>query len=367
MMRIGILTHYDVNNQGAQLQLYALWMKLKEMGHLPVVLTYRKNFDFEPEQELRNQISIKSVPYILKHFLYEKGVGLTWHNVRKYLIHKKFRKDVFEFASYCLADMDVAIIGADEVFSLENGVNIMMFGHGVHTSHLVAYAPSAGQTDIGRVKMFHCEHLMASGLKSFQFLSVRDAATAQLVKELTGNSPVIVCDPVLLYDFSKLKTTCEKPSRKYMVVYGYDRHFVERSEIEALKSFAKKRGLLLVSPGCYHAWCDRNIPCNALQWMELFRHAECVVTDTFHGTIVAAITGRSMAVYVRQSINTNKLTDLIERLGLSDRRIVDISFSALESVFSCEQDNGKIQARILQLREIGEAYLKNALSLCQRN
>ena len=364
-MRIGILTHYDVNNQGAQLQLYALWMKLKEMGHRPVVLTYRKNFDFEPVLELRNQISIKSVPYILKHFLYKKGVALTWHNVRKYLIHKKFRKDTFEFASYCLADVDVAVVGADGVFSLENGVNIMMFGHGVHTSYLIAYAPSAGQTDIGRVKAFHCENLMASGLKNFQFLSVRDGATARLVKELTGDSPVIVCDPVLLYDFSKLKTKCKIPLRKYMIVYGYDRHFVEKSEIDVLKSFAKKRGLLLVSPGCYHAWCDRNIPCDALQWIELFRHAECVVTDTFHGTIVAAITGRPMAVYVRQSINANKLTDLIERLGLPDRRITDISSPALETVFSCEQDNRNIQARILQLREAGESYLKNALDLCQ--
>ena len=364
-MRIGILTHYDVNNQGAQLQLYALWMKLKEMGHSPVVLTYRKNFDFEPVLELRNQISIKSVPYILKHFLYEKGIGLTWHNVKKYLIHKKFRKETFEFGSYCLADVDVAIVGADEVFSLENGVNIMMFGHGVHALHLIAYAPSAGQTDMGRVKAFHCEHLMSSGLKDFQYLSVRDKATAQLVKELTGDSPAIVCDPVLLYDFSQLKTKCKITLRKYMVVYGYDCHFVEKNEIDALRSFAKKRGLLLVSPGCYHAWCDRNIHCDALQWIEWFRHAECVVTDTFHGTIVAAITGRPMAVYVRQSINANKLTDLIERLGLPDRQIADISSPALEAIFSCEQDNGNIQTRILQLREAGESYLKNALGSCQ--
>ena len=30
-MQIGILTHYDVNNQGAQLQLYATYMQLKEL------------------------------------------------------------------------------------------------------------------------------------------------------------------------------------------------------------------------------------------------------------------------------------------------------------------------------------------------
>ena len=39
-MKIGILTHYNVNNQGAQLQLYALSSYLKELGHDVYVLTY---------------------------------------------------------------------------------------------------------------------------------------------------------------------------------------------------------------------------------------------------------------------------------------------------------------------------------------
>ncbi len=32
-MKIGILTHYDVNNQGAQLQMYALKRELEKLGH----------------------------------------------------------------------------------------------------------------------------------------------------------------------------------------------------------------------------------------------------------------------------------------------------------------------------------------------
>ena len=61
-MKIGILTHYDVNNQGAQLQLFAMYHLLQAMGHEPVVLTYKKNYDFVPELERRNQITIASIP-----------------------------------------------------------------------------------------------------------------------------------------------------------------------------------------------------------------------------------------------------------------------------------------------------------------
>lgn len=42
-MKIGILTHYTVNNQGAQLQLAAMCEFLRQLGHTPVVLTYEKN------------------------------------------------------------------------------------------------------------------------------------------------------------------------------------------------------------------------------------------------------------------------------------------------------------------------------------
>lgn len=366
-MKIGILTHYDVNNQGAQLQLYALYMKLKEMGHTPVVLTYRKNYDFDPALERRNQISVKSIPYILKNFLFRKGLGLTWHNVKKYLTNKKFRQKTFQFESYCLAEIDAAIVGADEVFSLEIGINMMMFGHGVHTQNLIAYAPSAGQTDMERVKAFHFEHLMASGLKSFRFLSVRDKATAALVEGLTGQWPEIVCDPVLLYDFSLMKIDVKVPSQKYMVVYGYDRHFVDEKEIRVLKAFAKERGLLIVSPGCYHRWCDRNITCDALQWVELFRRAELIVTDTFHGTIVSVITERPMAVYVRSKVNSNKLVDLIRRLGISDRRINDFSLVELNTIFVRFQDYQVINGHVSKLRQEGYAYLENALQRCQNN
>ena len=52
-----------------------------------------------------------------------------------------------------------------------------------------------------------------------------------------------------------------------------------------------------------------------------FQHADCVVTDTFHGTILSVITHRQFVSVVRESGygNSQKLTDLLERLELLDR------------------------------------------------
>lgn len=362
-MKIGILTHYDVNNQGAQLQLYAMYMQLTSMGHAPIVLTYKKNYDLIPELELRNQISLKSVPYILKNFLWKKGFGLTYHNVRKYLKNKAFRKEHFRFAPYCLADIDAAVVGADEVMSLELGANIMMYGHGVNTDRLIAYAPSAGQTDINRIVHFHYKELAASGLNRFSCLSARDKGTQKIIKELIGKDVPLVCDPVLLYRFPMKNLNLPKgtPRKPYIVVYSYDARFIKPKEIEAIRTYARRHRLRTVSVGTYHKWCDVNIACDCLQWLKCIEKAQAVITDTFHGTISAAITNRPMVVSYSPAINSSKMLDLVERLGLNDRLIAELNTGGIERILTTPMDTETLNQRIESLRKDSLDYLTNAL------
>lgn len=364
-MRIGILTHYDVNNQGAQLQLYAMYKQLELMGHQPIVLTYKKNYDFFPILEKRNQIKFSSIPYILKNFLWEKGIGLTWHNVKKYVKNKRFRETEFKYASYCLADIDAATVGADEVFSLELGANMMMYGHGVNTNNMIAYAPSCGQTDLNRVRKYHCAELIGSGLNRFVALSARDAQTQELIKELTGRNATIVCDPVLLYQFPTNKYNLPKgtPKKDYLVVYSYDARFIDNKEIEAVKQYAKKHNLITVSPGTYHKWCDVNISCNALEWLKCISEAKAVITDTFHGTIAAAITNRPMAIYYSRTVNSSKMLDIIDRLDLKQRLLAEVSFTELERVFSSTMDMSLLNENIKLFRDGSLQYLENSLNM----
>lgn len=363
-MKIGILTHYDVNNQGAQLQMYALYKKLEELGHDPRVLTYNKNFDFKMEEKLKNQVSIKSVPYYLKNYLIKKGLGLTIHNVRKYNKNKNYRLSTFKHENYATSDIDMAIVGSDEVFSLESGVNMMMYGHAVNTNNMISYAPSFGQTDIDKIEKYHCKNLIVSGLSQFKAISARDENTAAMVKELTDKKPTIVCDPVLLFDFKDTHTKFDKPKQKYLVVYAYDRHMIEEHEIKEIKNYANKHKLITVSPGTYHKWCDMNIACNCIEWLEIFRGAEAVITDTFHGTIVSSISNVPMAVFVRNNINSNKLTDLISRLGIDNRRLMEINKSNLENVLSLKLDIDALNSAIENMRSAGNEYLINAINKC---
>lgn len=359
-MKIGILTHYEVLNQGAQLQMYAMYNYLEKMGHDPVVLTFEKDFSFDNDEKLKNHITLKSVPYVLSNYLIKKGIKLTVHNVKKFIVSKYFQKSQFRFAPYDTRNLDAVIVGSDEVYSIPVGINKVMFGYGITAKKIIGYAPSFGQTTLENIKERKCFDLMSDGFKKYTYLSARDKHTQALVTQICQITPQIVCDPVILYNFPI--TEFKKPKYKYIVVYSYDRHMNDDNEIAAIKKVAKENNWKIVSPGTFHRWCDVNVVCDALEWIEWFRNAEFVITDTFHGTVVSSIVNAPMAVYIRQSINTNKLKGLVETLKIENRIISEVSYDAIAKLLYTDFDKKQLITTVEQLRIVGKSYLEGALN-----
>ena len=359
-MKIGILTHYNVYNMGAQLQMLSLEAYLSELGHEVRILTYEKNFDFIEGEKERNSASWKALPFYIKHYLLEKGPGLTLFNYRKVkAINRSLREH--SFAPYDRSGCDVVVIGSDEVFSIDVGCNAMMYGYGLGGMPAVAYAPAFGRTTEEMLRDRNCYELVRDGLKRMFALSARDTHTREMIRNLTGREVPLVCDPVLLYDGHSFSRPVKPIGKPYLLVYAYDANMSDKSEIAAIRAYAKKHGLLTVSVGTYHGWCDRNIACGPLEWFQYFRNAACVVTDTFHGSVVSMKNHCRVAVFIRQSINAFKLQSLLDVTGMKDRQLAAITEEELERVLSQPVDYGETDRRIGQLAEQSGRYLKNAL------
>lgn len=358
-MVIGILTHYNVNNQGTQLQMYAMRHWLEELGHKVVILTYEKNFDFDKSEEQKNSGSVSNFGYYIKNYLVDKGVGLTVFNALKVLTHKNaFKK--FETKPYDTQDIDCVIIGSDEVFSIDVGCNQMMYGHGLQVP-AIAYAPAFGRSTEVLLKQFHCYDLIRDGLTEMFRLSARDTHTQSMIQNMTGRSVPLVCDPVLLYDGKAFKVPVKQINKRYMIIYSYDRNMVDPKEFKPVKAYAKKHDLITVSLGTYHKWCDRNIICNAEEWYSYFAGAECVLTDTFHGSIVAMKNHCKVAFFIRESINVFKMESLLEVTGLQKQRLKALTAEQLEKVFSQDIDYADVDRKIALLAEASGQYLLDSL------
>ena len=362
MKTIGILTHYQVHNHGAILQMHGLYHTLEKMGLQPTVLTYRKDFSFIDEK-LTNKysISLKSIPFYLG-YLKEQGIAKTLFNFKKHKQLNDFKKQQYRFAPLQAQQLDYAVIGSDEVFSLEAGVNIMMYGHTVPAKTVFSYAASFGQTGLERIAEKHCTDLIASGLNTLTAISVRDQASAQTVQQLTGKMPAMCCDPVLLYGFEKelAQTVCALPKRPYLVVYAYDQRLNELEEIAPIKSFAKKQGLSIISPGFYHQWADKNLNVTPLELLKVIQGAKYVVTDTFHGSVMSLLLNVPFAVKIRES-NENKIDFLLTSMGGGIApKLAD--FTQLKPVITRPINWEAVNQNIQRLRAEGLAYLKGVMN-----
>ena len=362
--KTGIITHYDVHNHGAHLQLYALSKVLNSLGYEAKALRYKKNYDFMPENASKKyNITLSSIPTYFK-YLIQKGVGRTIYNMRKRSTLKKFRFNqnlIGEYYSHA-KDLGLVVIGSDEIFSIEPGLNPWFYGMGVPCKKVISYAASFGSTTKEFICDMNAEEFIEAGLKHLSNCSVRDENSQFIVNSFVNKKAPIVCDPVLLYGYTDEITHARenrrKTKEKYILVYSYDNTMNESEDVAKIRAYAKAKGLKLYSVGFYHKWCDKNINVDPLDIFDWFVGAEQVITDTFHGAVLSIVTNSTMFVKLKPT-NRNKLLWLMKEYGLEDRVLDD--FSGLNAFSEKSIDFDKVNGIVDERRQYSLRYLKEAV------
>lgn len=359
-MKYGIITHYDVHNHGALLQLNGLIQVLKSLGIEAKALQFDKNYDFMGKSmKSKYEISLKSVGIYLK-FITERGLLSTYFNYKKSRLLNKFKKNqelIGPYYTEC-GELEGVIVGSDEVFALHTGPTPAFFGHALPSKKVFAYGGCFGPTTMKDIDRLHCHAFVASGLNSMCGLGMRDQNSINIAKELTNKQPELVCDPVILYGYKEeIKSFLQKPIKQpYMVVYAYDNKFDDQADV--IRDYAYRHNLKIVSPGFIQKWVDINVnvdPINLLSW---FKHAECIITNTFHGCVMSIITGREMAVKMRG--NANKLFNLMQEYKIEDRIFGDNK--SLDEVFAQKVDWVVVNEQIKKRRATSIDYLKRMIA-----
>lgn len=357
-MKYGIITHYDVHNHGALLQLNGLVKVLKELDIEAFALQFEKNYDFLGlAMKSKYEISIKSFGIYL-NYLIERGFRQTLYNYKKKRILDKFRFQehlVGDYYTDC-GELDGVVVGSDEVFALHTGPTPVFFGHALPSKKVFAYGGCFGPTTIEEVKKRNCWSFVASGLDNMVGLGMRDQNSINIAFELTGKEADLVCDPVILYGYvNELDKTMKTLDEPYMVVYSYDGKFED--SVEEIKTYASKKGLKIISPGFYQKWADMNVNVDPIELLHWFKRAECVVTNTFHGCVMSIITGRDMAVKMRG--NANKLLNLMKEYNIDGREFG--RNKSLDDIFR-EKVNWNSVNEQIQLRRVSSMkYLKQMI------
>ena len=70
-------------------------------------------------------------------------------------------------------------------------------------------------------------------------------------------------------------------------------------------------------------WADEYVLASPLEVLAYIKHADYVVTDTFHGTVFSIKYQIPFATIIRKS-NQEKLSDLLDTFELQKRQVLDV-------------------------------------------
>jgi hypothetical protein len=337
MKKVGILSMQRVKNYGSILQAFALKSILEELGGEVYFI------DIKPGKHLPAYNIVHKSPTIFTRLgnLIKMSLNGELIKVRKgiYLMKKQMN----EFSNnYCKilnldktfsGEFDVVVIGSDEVFNCCQisswGYTSQLYGKDLNAKKVISYAGSFGHTTRKELQENRIDTEIGEAMKTMNAISVRDKNSFNIVANLTNNEPFINMDPVLMYDYSKHIDTKKVKESNYILIYSYPDRIVDKREITAIKDLAKRTNKKLLAIYGYYCWCDYFItPDTVFDVLAYFEKADFVITDTFHGTIFSIIVKANFVTLLRKS-NTEKLSYLLNSLGLSEQIITDVDEKTL--------------------------------------
>lgn len=342
-MKIGIVTFHWGTNYGAILQAWCLQEYLMEQGHSVDIINYKpQQFDF-------------SWLFIAKHPSLWKTINRQLANRKKEAILIPFRERYLRVTKryYSLSEFDealnkydVLISGSDQVlnpgFAIagDNGrpSDVYWLGFGRKDARRIGYAVSFG-----------CEYFPEKALNltkkwvnNFDAIGVREKTGLQILRSLEFKGVCnIIPDPTLLLGktiFDKFGIVIPSNKERYTCVYML-RHEIK---IEGNVQYID----------------EKHKPLSMEQWINTIVKAQYMVTNSYHGMIIALFSHIPFVVLLEtggESGMNDRFYTLLEQIGCGDR--IAESVNEVNDVLNKPMNFTLIDSLIKEYKGIGEAFL----------
>lgn len=341
-------------NYGSFLQAYALKKIIEQIGDNQVQFV---DYTYEPPI---NDIQESRIKCWRRRLAFNYLPGKIFSKKCAYRLKKDLKKIGVDQINRN-ADVDTLVIGSDEVFNCMQGYPVgysrELFGKNYENIKVISYAASFGHTTIVDLKKNHIEKDLGEMLSKFAAISVRDQNSYEIVEKLTDKNIYRHLDPVLLYDFKEGSVLQRSDKQPYIIVYAYTNRLSKREE-KYIKTFARTRKMKIYSVGNYNRIADKNIICSPMEVFSIFKNAEYIITDTFHGTIFSIKMNMKFCTIIRDS-NKNKLEALLRTLNRLDRVVV--ALEDIEKLYQMEIDYTMTNEIIKKEKKKTETYLLDNL------
>lgn len=335
-MKIGILTLPLHTNYGGILQAYALQQVLQGMGHEAMVLDEEKQFHFSLKRRIEMYVKGKvkrllqgknAIIYSPEYYkqLWAARTRYTGQFVSEHIV-RRVVKDVSEISE---GEFDAFVVGSDQIWraryaQLFPGVGnaFLLFSKGWDIKR-ISYAASFGTDnwEYNKSDTVKCS-MMA---QAFDAISVREASGIMLCREYLGVDAQQNIDPTLLLDaddYVKLvkRNTLQSPGT--LMCYALD----QGKEVEDIVSCIAKEKMLTPfyansQTENHRLTLEERVQPPVEQWLQGFRDAEFVVTDSFHACIFSILYRKPFVVIGNKCRGMTRFESLLQIFGLEGRLV----------------------------------------------
>lgn len=359
-MVIRTITFHHEYNFGAMLQAYALIAYLRSLGHDVRAIDYRA-----PYSPIR-KINFKWVPPEL-NLLVVKQLYCIYKYRRNKLEQK--RRDAFEvfFNKYIpVTDIkyhsieeiranppsaDLYIAGSDQIWNtlFPNGTDAAFYLDFGGNTRRISYAASIAVERIDGDK----EPFVKNHLRRFDAISVREQSGQKLLDSYGFESCVVV-DPVFFLDKNQWCEFCSDELFQYKYILVYDFEPKGRRIARLAKRVARLMKCKIYSVGPFsHQYADKSfVDVGPEVFLSMVNNAQCVISNSFHGTAFSIIFGKNFFVVDREDGLNVRMHDLLGKYGLTNRLadcdindemlLKSIDYSRIENLLRQDIDNSKL-------------------------
>ena len=375
MKKIGMLSFHDSLSFGGTLQCYALQTVLKKQGYDAEFINFRRHECTDSKVKevkvgIKEQIKSKIIYFVQTAQGYltrkndnavsQKFDNFKQNNIaigkRKYTSMQSLYDDVPEY--------DIYMTGSDQVWN-PNSDFLKVYGLGFvpEEKNTIAYGASIGVTEIPKER----EDYLKNNIKKTRHMSCREYEGALALEKLLGREVKNVLDPTLLLT----KEEWEKKAKPIDIPEKYVLGFFLGSldyPRKAAKKIADANGCkLLIIPGSPVDIFTKGKyvkGCGPAEFLYLFKHAEFICTDSFHGTAFSINLQKNFYAFCRRGYNEkssyiSRLKDLVEILGISERLIYPDS-NIDEKITKIDYE--PVKKKLEHCRKLSIDFLTEALS-----
>lgn len=373
-MKTGIITLVG-NNYGNRLQNYAVQELLKEYGDVYTVKQEKKvgkgvrksKFSklnpFYIREAINSRLlniyyirnnkkgTISKTSYFLKHRNDIKN-ALNKRN----LTFKKFDEQYIQYEPELLhltgddteqwvLDYDAWVCGSDQIWNPTYPTATRnAFLQFASQERRIALSASIGLSDVNDMPEEYKQWL-----DEIPYISVRENAAANIVKQLTGKDSNVFLDPTMILPKEKWEVMAEQAENNLPKKYalGYFLGIKEKSYDKYISDQLKQRQLPSVE--LLNGEYTQYLSLAPDSVVDAIRNAEVVYTDSFHGAVFSILFHKQFVVFTRKEAGksmNSRLETLLSKFHLEDRiytgsnhdqLLKEIDYSHVDEIIKNEQ------------------------------